>query len=427
LNVFCSAEDLQTSLRLARVPEPSMQTRSAYWHMPMYNQEEKMGATIRLGAMMTNTSYLPTELMAGLDTIFMGDWVKNALQMGIVQRDIEPVVERVLRGLLSRPIDELVVRGKRSASSGFRPAEILRELFTKLGIQSRRSGDYKPYAMLYIRYKDMDYALLPLDETTMPEAIKAIANEGKLDIGALERLISQGHSFSTHAASFVYESMKKIPTTLGIPLQVSNKMPVIAQLKSHLSAEIEPSNGRSVRGVRARVVAHASVVATHVSKMELWWPIVNSGVKLVASAQINLPINVEGEFSIERAELVRLLIKAPEQEKRMLSVHTRPVTFVRVWPKQARAYVDTKERTIHHEEQSRVSTVERVYGQKLGLEMAVQCQWHRTPVNAIKGTPSSMLAGENLVEVFIKPGQNAPKEVRAICWRRLRHKMPPIM
>jgi len=403
-----TAEDLQTSLRMARAPMPSQSAmRSLYWHMPMFNQEQKLGATIRLGALLTNTSYLPVELMAGLDTLFMGDWVKNTLQVGIVQRDIESVVERSLRSMLQRGLDELVVRGKRSSGTGFRPAEMLRDLFTKLGIQSRRGeGEQsKPFAMLYIRYKDMDYAVLPFDESTMPEVIKQIYTEGKLDISAVERVLAHGHQLTTHAASFVYESMKKFPTSMGIPLQVSNKMPLVASWKSHVTAELEPSNGRTIRGLRAKVIAQASMAATHVSKMELWWPLVNSGVKLIASAQINLPMNVEAQISTERAETLRLATKTPDQQQRLLSLHTRPSTFIRVWPKQARAYVDVQEKTIHHEQQNRISSIEHTYGKELlgGAELEVHCQWHRTPSQPLKGMPNSLLAGENLVEIFTKP------------------------
>jgi hypothetical protein len=74
--------------------------------------------------------------------------------------------------------------------------------------------------MAYIRYKDMDYALLPLSEKTMPESLKQLVSDGKLDISAVERFLAQGHQFQSHTGNFVYETMKKIPTTIGIPLQV---------------------------------------------------------------------------------------------------------------------------------------------------------------------------------------------------------------
>jgi hypothetical protein len=91
--------------------------------------------------------------------------------------------------------------------------------------------------------------------------------------------------------------------------------------------------------------------------MELWWPIVNSGVKVVASAAINLPLHLEVQINGDKP--LKLTIKTPESEKRIFSVHTRPVTFVRHWPRQARAYVDPQEKTIHHEQQTRVSASKR--------------------------------------------------------------------
>jgi HEAT repeat protein len=399
-----TAEDLQTSLRIARVPEPSQSTPSSYWHIGMYNKEQKIGGALKMGMMLTNQSYLPAEIMAGIDTVFMGDWVKNLLSVGIVQRDVEPVIESLLRSTMGRGLEGILTRGKRSASG---PGQVLRQLFQKLGITSRRHSDEKPFAMAYIRYKDMDYALLPLSEKTMPESMKQLVNDGKLDISAVERFLAQPHQFQSHTGNFVYESMKKIPTTIGIPLQISNKMPLVTSIKTQASAEVQPRDGQSIRGLNARVNGQIAIVATHVTKMELWWPIVNSGVKVVASAAINLPLHLEVQINGDKP--LKLTIKTPESEKRIFSVHTRPVTFVRHWPRQARAYVDPQEKTIQHEQQTRVSSVEKTYGRQLGLELEYHCQWHRIPSSPLKGTPMSILAGENIVELYVKP--SSEKEI----------------
>jgi HEAT repeat protein len=401
-----TAEDLQTSLRIARVPEPSQSTPSQYWHIGMYNKEQKIGGAIKMGMMLTNQSYLPAEIMAGLDTVFMGDWVKNLLSVGIVQRDVEPILENLLRSTMGRGLEGILTRGKRSAAG---PGQVLRQLFQKLGITSRRHSDEKPFAMAYIRYKDMDYALLPLSEKTMPESLKQLVSDGKLDISAVERFLAQGHQFQSHTGNFVYETMKKVPTTIGIPLQISNKMPLVTSIKTQVSAEVEPRNGQSIRGLRARVNGQVAIVATHITKMELWWPIVNSGVKVVASAAINLPLHLEVEINGEKP--LKLTMKTPESEKRLFSVHTRPVTFVRHWPRQARVYVEPQEKTIHHEQQTRVSSVEKTYGRQMGLELEYHCQWHRVPSSPLKGTPMSILAGENIVELYVKPGQDGTKEI----------------
>ena len=117
--------------------------KSSFIHMPVYSQKYNLGASLNLGAILSNDSYLPKELMAGIDTAFAGQWLKNALQFGMVQQNAEKLIEKLLghQGLLvENTLEQLLTRGQRQSSSQEsseerdqeQPKSILRNLFKKV-------------------------------------------------------------------------------------------------------------------------------------------------------------------------------------------------------------------------------------------------------------------------------------------------------
>ncbi|ETN81010.1 hypothetical protein NECAME_08812, partial [Necator americanus] len=66
---------------------------------------------------------------------------------------------------MEREESNTVVRGRRIRES----LNILKEIAKKLNIRPRVTDHRTPHAMLYLRYKDMDYAVLPLDEKMIEE------------------------------------------------------------------------------------------------------------------------------------------------------------------------------------------------------------------------------------------------------------------
>lgn len=411
------AEDLQLALRHARkVPDYRVLTSSKYVHMQTYDQKRSIGATFEYASIMTNDSYIPKELMASVSSIFMGHWNKHLAQIGFVQQNGEELIEKLLgsEGLLTEnSLEQLFVRGKRSSkSSEEEPRNLLKSIFQKLSIAPRRSssaGNREPSALLYMRFKDQDYAILPLDSETMPESVSELVREGKFDIRSIERFLSQGVHMDLHTAAFVGELQRKIPTSLGVPLVLTRKTPTIASIKGHIKVQAS-DNGKKIK---LQVNATPKLSSTIVTKIECWTPIVNSGVKLVESIQVNLPIKTEVEIDLESSPVeIKALIKMPKEEKRIVSIESRPVSFTRSWPKFLQSYAEPEERTIHGEEWDRVKTFSKKIGQRsVGVEMHVFGQWKRQPSKVLTGTPCGVFAGPNHMHVLVKPGVDAPEEV----------------
>ena len=102
--------------------------------------------------------------------------------------------------------------------------------------------------MLYIRYKDQDYGMLPIDYETFPESIKNAVTNDRLNLQFIERFFAQGYRFNYQTAGFIHESQRKIPTTLGLPLVLSGKIPTIASINGQLKVQMTPTDTNRIHG-----------------------------------------------------------------------------------------------------------------------------------------------------------------------------------
>jgi hypothetical protein len=411
------AEDLQLALRHARnMPLHRALGKSSYIHLPFYSTKYNLGASLNLGAILSNDSYLPKELMASLDTAFAGQWLKNAIQFGMIQQNGEKLIEKLLghQGLLvENTLEQLLTRGQRSSSSEEReekPKSILRSIFKKLNINGRRQQNEEPTAMLYMRFRDQDYAMLPLDAETMPETIRQLFQEERFNIEQIQRFLAQGYHMNFHMGSFGYETSRKIPTSLGLPIEIKGKMPTIASITGQVKLQMEPKD--QIKRVKLHLTIRPTVAAVKVVKVEAWTPIVNTGLKIVESVQVNLPVDTEIEIDTDKqsTEQLKIVVKTPKQMTRIVSLQSRPITYTRTWSKPVKTYPETEEKTIQGEEWDRVNTFDKEVGENaLGLRMRVQGQWHRTPAKALAGTPRGPFAGNNHLQFYVAPGHQAPE------------------
>jgi hypothetical protein len=411
------AEDLQLALRHARtLPLTRIIGKSSFFHLPVYSDKYNLGASLNLAAILSNDSYLPKEVMASIDTAFGGQWLKNALQFGLIQDNGEKLFEQLLghQGLLiENTLEQLITRGKRSSSSEERdeekPKQILRSIFKKLGVSGRRSQNDEPTAMLYMRVRDQDYAVLPFDAETLPESVRTMFENKRFNVQQIERFLSQGYQMNFHVAGFVHETSRKIPTSLGVPIEIQGRMPTIASITGQVKLQLEPKD--QIKRVKVVINVRPTIASSNIMRVEAWTPVFNTGLKIVESAQLNLPIDTEVEIDTEKEPTeVKAVIKPPKQQTRILSIQTRPITYTRVWPKQMKTYLEPEEKTVQGEEWDRVNTFDKQVGQHvLGLQMRLQGQWHRTPAKALAGTPCGPFAGSNHLQFTVAPGHETPE------------------
>uniref|UniRef100_A0A1I7XU41 Vitellogenin domain-containing protein n=1 Tax=Heterorhabditis bacteriophora TaxID=37862 RepID=A0A1I7XU41_HETBA len=397
------------SLHAIPVPQRKM-FDSRYMNWDMFSNEFESGAALNWAALFSNDSILPKEIMASIDSLIGGQWNKNLAQVGIFQHNIDTVLHKLLQKVEESGLEQLVVRGKRSTV--FRPADMLRSLFEKLHITPRQSSQDDPHALLYVRYKDMDYAILPMDLESMPDQFKNIVRDGKIEVGDIERIIAKGSQFYVNGATFFYESTRKMPTALGLPIIMSTKMPTVWSLHGHIKMEIMPMSSVHFNGMRLRLVAKPSVASTHVIKVEVLSPIVNSGIKLLHYSKLHMPVDVDMEINWEKKFTVKTTFKAPESKKHIAQIQSRPVTFVRVWKKMTRAYPEPVEQSLFLKESEYPEyTFDREYFEQFGLKMVVSGRIRQPFFSFSSITPIPALIGDNFMDITIEPMTNeTPRE-----------------
>lgn len=72
-------------------------------------------------------------------------------------------------------------------------------------------------------------------------------------------------------------------------MQVSTKTPLVAQARGHLTVEYNKNNKYEIKLHEFR----PSMVMTAVCKVEMWSPIVNTGLKWTAQTKVYAPITAK--------------------------------------------------------------------------------------------------------------------------------------
>ena len=96
--------------------------------------------------------------------------------------------------------------------------------------------------MLYMRYRDQDYAFLPLDAETMPESIRQLFQNKRFNVQSIERFLAQGYQMNFHMGSFAFETSRKIATSLGLPIEIKASMPTVASVTGQVKLQMEPKD-----------------------------------------------------------------------------------------------------------------------------------------------------------------------------------------
>uniref|UniRef100_A0A915CDH7 Vitellogenin-6 n=2 Tax=Parascaris TaxID=6254 RepID=A0A915CDH7_PARUN len=397
------ADDLQIALRLARVEIPRW-SDSKYVHVPMYSQEHSIGITLDMATIFSNDSILPRELMMSLDSLTFGQWRKTTAEIGFVQYNIEQLIDKLWK---KTEVDETVTRGTRT--DPIRPSQVLRKLFENLKIRSR-NGNSRPYAMLYVRRGDLDYAVLPMDAETMPELLR-IEREGKIDLSRLTETLTRGYRFNTLFADFFYETYHKMATTIGIPLAFSTKVPAVAYIEGEFKADIKPKYPESPKSIKFYINVKPSVAATHIIDVHTVNPITYQRPKVIHAIKVNIPIDARVELNIDRKIEIKSFLKIPEEKKQILSLQTRFVTSTSSWPKITKTYIEPLDKTAHSKNRQRLLTFDTISEKWIGMRIHVRGQWHGNPMTVIRRSPTALLVDENELEIILEKGRDAPREI----------------
>jgi hypothetical protein len=393
------AADVSALLRQCRF-RPEGRYWSAYKHMSFFTQQWTSGLNVNVASVFGKDSVLPKELSASIDSMLGGNLNKYIAQIGFSQQNIEQIIKKVVEKIAEKEFDL-----EDSAMRTYKKNAIheIKQLAKQMNIRARKNNGESAHAMIYLRYKMLDYAVLPIDEQIVDQFISEYMHNGAISTKTFERLFNMEPRFEMNHAAFFFETTQKIPTVIGLPLSVTAKMPTIVSAKGDFSVE------KVNFGAKLSLKATPSVAATHVYQMRLWIPMMEHGVKLIRSVQLSAPINTNVEFNWKNGFEMIVRHEMPTEEKNVLSYNARPVCFFR-FPnhKNINKYVEIEEKTIVVPKYDQINKEAEFNGEIFGMKI-------RANGNYIRGdwTLENILMGEQNMDLTLTPTSRTPKQIVA--------------
>uniref|UniRef100_A0A7I4Z7Y9 Vitellogenin domain-containing protein n=1 Tax=Haemonchus contortus TaxID=6289 RepID=A0A7I4Z7Y9_HAECO len=391
------ASEIRPLMTMTRYKRGERVYTSTYKYLPMFKEELMTGANMDFATIFGKNTVWPREMMVKLDTVFSGMWHKYLFQFGITQQNIEQILEKLTTKLMRMErTPNTVVRGRRIRES----LNLLKDIAKKLNIHPRVVENKTPYVMLYFRHKGMDYAVLPIDEKIIDELLEKFIRDGRLETREIERYLRREPEFKLHTFTFFYEMIRKLPTTLGLPLMIRSKMPTVMSAEGEFTVEMVNA------GIRVRLNTKPSVVATHVAEMMVKNPLFEQGVKLVRSLEARLPVDFDMEVTYRNGFEIRTNFNIPTEEKTLMHYTSRPMTFFRFFSGERKYITETELKTIVLPKWRHLNTEKEWTYNIWGMKAIARGNWlHKWNVRDI-------LLGEYDWEFVLTPTREAPKKIR---------------
>lgn len=416
------ADDIKLSLRHAKfVPLNSWLFNSKFIRvLEKYHNTVNKGYSIDLASVWSNSSILPSTWATTLNMVGYGKYTPNFFAIGMSQEGLGQALAQLLRSQshkLQSSLSDLLSGKFEIPSPRFNYRSELKELFEKLNIEEHYEEIEKPFGSVFMKFRNMEYGFIPLTSDVLPTELKQLLSTEKASLNEIVKhaqkwLKDMTMPFNFHTGTFLIESSRKIPTTIGLPLTASVDMPTVMQATGVMKVVVDESNPlRKIKIVMNDV--KPSIVVKAITKMQSWSPIVNTGVKIVASAKLFVPFESSVELDTIRqpAQLTMAVKPLINKREHIVQVQTRPVCFTLVWPKQISQWKEPEEKTIYGSEWTRVLKHDVEFGEHaLGMKFNSRGFWHHLPKSHQPNTPVAWFAGLNKYVMTVEPGYEMPKE-----------------
>jgi hypothetical protein len=426
------ASHLKAALKMVRL-EPEELRSSRKYRVPIYVSQqdntdtEEQNIFVGLASIVSPTNMLPIQLSTSLRSAFNGESTEENLKLTISQKNLEQWYEKIAE------YTQQYGRSSDDDKQGMerQSAKDLRQMYSNLGIKSRRHGSYylsseesdeqgegrqqkkagsnQPFGMIVLRTNDVDSTIIPISENQLPNIVRKILNGEKPSLSQYEELtqhLATGQHFRQHIAMTVGEKRTKIPTSSGLPLALTRQISAIGSVEGELNVKFESSDLESSRGLVATLKLRTSGIASHLHKAEVWSPVLISGVETQRTVEINAPIEMRLRADNKKAELK---VKLPQDHRvRFAAIHTLPVTFVRQFDMQTRTQKEARVKTVHN---FALEHTQREHQSSQWQESTIQIEGHYHHVTNAKQILQALFTTENNVHFYYKPSERTPKEL----------------
>jgi len=396
------ATDLKLALRFTKRIHTRL-VHSSFWHLPLHTEYHKMGVDFEGMKILSNESFIPTVLTGAVNMNSFG-FFENLFKVTLRTEKLEPLLYKFMgpNGYFrTRDLSDILSRHPRNINSYGREID---EVFDTLKIQHRRVSS-EPKAYTYFTWDGQDVAFIPFST----EIIRSLIEEGSLSIRELESKLRSGWNFNWNYATFLIEKEYKIPTAIGLPLVVKHKAPLVTSVKGRIQLNM---NSERLEDLVLTIDAKPSIAVKYINDVEIWCPVVNSGLKITAKAKGFLPIKAQliVDLKSEKKE-IKVTFKPPTERRELLTFETEPVVYTFRWPSRLERWIEPETKVVMGEEMNRMVTINKHCCESTGIKFEVKGHWHKTPFRRFTGTPFCPMSGPNKISLIAEPGYNVPDEI----------------
>ncbi|CAI5455995.1 unnamed protein product [Caenorhabditis angaria] len=334
------------------------QVKSTYVQLPWFARDLLSGVQADFTATFSKDNILPTDLQTSLQSVFGGNWNKYLVQFGFTQQNFEQALVETFKRFGQDYRVRRATRGDRDVEEKL---TTLKNLAKKLNLKSRKyqSKEEEAFAMTYLRYKNIDYLVVPFEQAQLENALFSFVMLTNTNPHSFN------HKFDLTQSAYFYESIRRVPTTLGLPLVLVGKLPTVASIKGEVKFD--------TKNVEGLLKVRPSVAATHIYDMKVMTPLFEQGVKSLRSIKSYTPVDVKLNL-VPKGKKLEIITKVnvPEKESVSIQVSSRPVVFTRYPGYSRNEYVPTEERTLSNPQwEKKTQNMERSF-KILGLEITTR-------------------------------------------------------
>jgi hypothetical protein len=387
--------DVKLALRFTREINPGI-GYSKYIHFSMHNQYKKVGYDLEAFQVFGNNSVVPNFLGLTLNKNFMGFFHRYMAKIGLATDSLEPLLYKLFRD--REYFGESLRRSPRDTHRGYESE--LKSIFDELKIRPRDFDTRSPKAYLFFTWLGQELGFIPFSA----KSIEGVMDTGYFNLLDLETRLRQGIPLHTTYATLLDESEYKIPTSIGFPLKIRHRQPIVTSIKGTIKATIEPET----RLLHIKPELKTSVALKNIFDIEIWSPIVSSGLIVNMKAKLHLPIVGEIKVDWKENTLVHVEMKTPEERRELVVLETEPITFVRRFPETLKVWTEPETKLVAGEEHSRVVTIDKHIP---ALDLKVKGRYHWTPLYVQPNTPFYPLSGPNRIVIFYEPKEVRPESI----------------
>ena len=237
------ATDLKLALRFAHQVEKTF-TSSRSRKFSFYSELYKAGIDLEPFVVMSNQSFMPRQLGLNFAQTGFGFFGKWATSFGVSQTGLDQLLYKLMgpSGWLHErswlPWQQ-TREGESSSTSSGRYNSELKGIYDQMGVSKNyhrgATSSRDPFAYFYYRLFGQDLFYFPIKSNILKrfseEGISALTSSTELP--RLWRLLNE--PFDISYATLISDFKHKIPTTVGLPITIKVKMPLVATSRARFS------------------------------------------------------------------------------------------------------------------------------------------------------------------------------------------------